>query len=115
MKISTDGVLPQFELGPNLGGLKVLYQRAGVVMRTITMVSAMTSAWATSGTVRAVFGGSAAAFFGTALLIGVLWMVFDYVALIPSEQTFRNGQSERTERSPLKNDTEAILKELRDE
>lgn len=112
MKISRDGVLPQFEIGPRLGGMKMLYQRSGVVMRTITMISAMTSAWATSETVRNAFGESPVAFFGIAFVIGVVWMGIDYTVIIPSEQSFNQGQSQRSERSPLKQDTEDISTQL---
>ena len=112
MKTNDEGPIPQVELGPHLGGVKRLYQRAGVVMNSITMVSAMTSAWATSATVRATFGDSVFAFFGTAALLGIAWVVFDYAVLLPSEQTFNNNQRETPERSPMKRDTEAILRRL---
>lgn len=115
LTISRNGPLPQLELGPHLGAMKRLYQRAGVVMNTITMLSAMTGAWATSGTLRRVFYGDPRLFFGTVAIVGVLWVVFDYMVLLPSEETFNNGQGERAERSPLKRDTEAILRHLKEE
>lgn len=112
MKISRDGPLPQFELGPHLGGFKVLYQRSGIIARMITMTSAMTAAWSTNQTLRDVFLGSFLVFMAAAGAVLCLWMVFDYVALMPSEQNFRQGQAHRSERSPLKRDTERILDEL---
>lgn len=112
MKFSRDGPLPQFELGPHLGGLKVLYQRSGIIARMITMTSAMTAAWSTSGTLRGVFLGSFALFMAAAFVVLLGWMVVDYVLILPSEQSFQQGQSERAERSPLKRDTENIRERL---
>lgn len=112
MKISRNGPIPQLELGPHLGSFKVLYQRSGVVMRTITLVAALTSAWSTTPPLRSFFLDSSALYFGAVLLVGLLWMVVDYTAILPSEQSFRQGQSQRSERSPLKQDTERILNRL---
>lgn len=112
MKISRDGPIPQLELGPHLGGLKTLYQRSGIVARLITMVSAMTAAWSTNPALQNIFYNSFALFLLAAVVILLGWMVFDYMFVIPSEQSFRQGQSQRSERSPLKNDTEEILDRL---
>lgn len=113
MKISRDGPLPQFELGPHLGGLKVLYQRAGsLVFQPITMVSAMTGAWATSQTVRDLFMNSLIAYFGSVVVLGFVVMTAYYMFILPSEQSFNQVQSQRPERSPLKQDTENIREEL---
>jgi hypothetical protein len=112
MKISRDGVLPQVELGPRLGGLKVLYQRAGsLVFQPVTMVSAMGAAWSTTPALQAVFGSFlvfvlAVAMFGLAVMGGY------YIIVLPAEQRFNQVQSQRSERSPLKRDTEAILAAL---
>jgi len=113
MKISQSGLIPQFELGPRLGGLKMLYQRSGIIARMITMLSAMTAAWSTTPILRNVLG-TFINFVIVASIILVLWMVFDYVALIPSEQNFVQGQAQRSERSPIKQDTEEILDRLED-
>lgn len=112
MKISWNGPLPQLELGPHLGGLKVLYQRSGIIARMITMVSAMTAAWSTNAALRNIFFNSFLAFLAAAVLVLLVWMVVDYMFLIPSEQSFRQGQAHRTERSPLKRDTEEIIDRL---
>lgn len=115
MKLTTDGPLPQVELGPHLGGLKVLYQRAGgLVFQPITMVSAMTGAWATSPMVRDLFANSLVLYFGSVALLGVIVMAVYYMLILPSEQSFSQVQSQRPERSPLKRDTEALLTEVRE-
>lgn len=113
MKISRDGPLPQFELGPHLGGLKVLYQRAGsLVFQPITMVGAMMGAWGTNPGIRELFLNSLLVYFGTVAVVGVITVTLYYVAILPSEQSFNQGQSQRPERSPLKRDTEAIRSEV---
>jgi hypothetical protein len=100
------------ELGPHLGGAKSLFQRSGIVARMITMASAMSAAWSTTPLLRDVFLESFL-LFGLAA-VGALgaWMVVDYTVILPSEQTFRQGQAHRSERSPVKRDTEQILAEL---
>lgn len=111
--MSRKGVLPQFELGPHIGGLKVLYQRAGsLVFQPITMAGAMMGAWGTNPEIRRLFLHSPLIYFGTVVLVGVLTTAFYYVAILPSEQSFNQGQGQRAERSPLKRDTEAIRAEL---
>lgn len=113
MKTNNDGPIPQFELGPKLGGLKVLYQRSGsLVFQPVTMVSAMVGAWSTSPTVRDLFLGSIVLYFGSVFVLGGLAMTAYYVAILPSEQRFNQTQSQRSIRSPLKRDTEAIRDEL---
>lgn len=115
MKLSRDGWLPQVELGPRLGGLKVLYQRAGsLVFQPITMVGAMQAAWSTTPSLQAVFADSLLAYYGSVVLLGLAVMGFYYMVVLPSEQTFNQVQAHRSERSPLKRDTEAILDELRE-
>lgn len=111
MKISRSGLIPQFELGPRLGGLKMLYQRSGIIARMITMLSAMTAAWSTTPILRNIFG-SFTTFVIAAAIVLVFWMAFDYIVLLPSEQNFIRGQAERSERSPVKRDTEAIIEDL---
>lgn len=105
-------ILPQWELGPRLGGLKVLLQRGGFLMQMITMGSAMISAWATSRTLRSVFLDSVALYFASTALLIAVWLVVYYSVILPSEQTFNQTQSQRPERSPLKRDTEQILDRL---
>jgi len=105
-------ILPQWELGPRLGGLKVLLQRGGFLMQMITMGSAMISAWATSRTLRAVFLDSVTLYFASTALLIAVWLVVYYSVILPSEQTFNQTQSQRPERSPLKRDTEQILERL---
>jgi len=108
MKISHDGALPQLELGPAIGGAKSLFQRSGIVMRPITMLSAMSAWWATSQGLRSVFGGSYALFLATAAGLILGWMLVDYILIYPSEQTFRQNQAHTEERSPLKRDHEEL-------
>lgn len=105
-------LLKQHELGPRLGGLKVLFQRSGIVMHAITMVSAMGSFWATSPALRAIFRGYVGIYYGAAAFGIFVWILFYYKWVLPSEQTFNQVQSQRPERSPLKRDTEAILEYL---
>lgn len=110
MKITRDGWLPQVELGPRIGGLKVLYQRAGsLVFQPITMVGAMQAAWSTTPALQALFGGYLWAYYGSVVLLGFAVMGLYYMAILPSEQTFNQVQAHRSERSPLKRDTEEIL------
>lgn len=114
MKTSNDGPLPQFELGPHLGGLKVLYQRAGsLLFQPVTMAGAMMGAWGTNPGIRELFLNSLLLYFGSVVLMGGIVITVYYVAILPSEQSFNQGQSQRPERSPLKQDTEAILEEVR--
>ena len=115
MKISRNGPIPQIELGPHLGGLKTLFQRSGIISRMITMLSAMSAAWSTSATIRQLFGGEFVLFVGAAVAALGGWMVVDYALILPSEQSFRQGQAHRSERSPVKRDTERILDEIGDE
>lgn len=113
MKVSRDGPLPQFELGPHVGGLKVLYQRAGsIIFQPITMVGAMMGAWGTNPGIRELFFGSLLLYFGSVAAVGLVWVTIYYVAVLPSEQSFNQGQSQRSERSPLKRDTEAIQSQI---
>jgi hypothetical protein len=112
MQVSWDGPLPQVELGPHLGGAKTLFMRSGIVTRMITMLSAMSAAWSTSHTLRSLFAGSYFLFVGAALLVMGGWMVFDYVLILPSEQSFRQGQAHREERSPLKRDHDEMMQRL---
>lgn len=104
MKISRDSIVPQVELGPRLGGFKQLFQRTGIVVRPITMFSAMAAAWSTTAEIQALFG-SFAVFALTAVAGMGAWMAFDFVVLYPSEQTFNQEQSQRPERSPTRRDT----------
>lgn len=112
MKISSNGRIPQLELGPYVGGVKLLFQRSGIVTRLITMISAMSAFWSTNNTLRSLFGGNYPLFIGSALLVMAVWMVFDYVVILPSEQNFRQGEAHTKERSPLKRDHEEILRKL---
>lgn len=112
MKLSWDGPLPQVELGPHLGGAKTLFMRSGIVTRMITMLSAMSAAWSTSGALRGLFLDSYALFVGAALVAMGLWMVVDYMLILPSEQAFRQGQAHREERSPLKRDHDEMKRQL---
>lgn len=113
MKISRDGPLPQFELGPHVGGLKVLYQRAGsIIFQPVTMTSAMMAAWGTNTAIRELFFNSLLLYFGSLTVVGLVWAAIYYSCVLPSEQSFNQGQSQRPERSPLKRDTEAIQTQI---
>lgn len=119
MKISRDGLVPQLEpvgrLGEwqtRLGGVKRLLQRSNIPLQLVIMANTSIAAWETSPTLRAVFYHDAR-LYAAAMAVGMaLWMVFDFVALIPGEQNWGQTQSQRPERSPLKRDTEAIRKTL---
>lgn len=76
------------------------------------MTSAMAAAWSTNAVIRDAFRNSFALFMLAAVAVLGLWMVVDYALILPSEQSFQQGQSQRPERSPLKNDTEEILRLL---
>lgn len=113
MKVSRDGPVPQLELGPHIGGMKVLYQRAGsLLFQPVTMIGAMFGAWGTNPGIRALFQNSLILYFGSVTLAGVFVMMGYYMAVLPSEQSFNQGQSQRAERSPLKRDTETIREQL---
>lgn len=115
MKISRDGVIPQLEPEGKgrrwlirLGGAKRLFQRSGIIMRPITMFGAMTSAWATYQPLQALFQNSILLFFGVVSVLIGAFMVTYYAVLISAEQAWGQTQSQRSSRSPLKRDTEAI-------
>jgi len=112
MKLNRNGRIPQLELGPYIGGAKLLFQRSGIVTRLITMISAMSAFWSTNATLRELFGGQYAMFIGAALALMGVWMVFDYTVILPSEQNFRQGEAHTEERSPLKRDHEDIKRRL---
>lgn len=120
MKISRDGVIPQLEPAGRgrkwmlrVGGAKRLFQRsAGVVMQPITMLGAMTSAWATYAPLRDLFLGSTMVYFGGVFALIAVWMAVYYSAILSSEQGWGQSQSQRAERSPLKSDTEEILERV---
>lgn len=121
MKISRDGVVPQLEptgrgrrLLIRLGGAKRILQQSSFPMQAVTMVNASISAWATSQTLRSVFGGSFALFAGSVTTLLLVWLLVYFSVLLPGEQAWGQGQSQRTERSPLKRDTEAIRDRLDD-
>jgi len=114
MKISSDGRVPQLELGPYIGGAKLLFQRSGIVTRLITMISAMSAFWSTNNTIRAAFQGNYVAFIAAAFVAMGVWMIFDYTVIFPSEQNFRQNEAHTEERSPLKRDHERILQRLKD-
>lgn len=118
MKISRDGVLPQVEpvgrVGTwlvRLGAAKRLFQRSGILSRMITMWSAMTAAYSTTPLLQDVFGSLIGFLVAGTLMLGV-YGGLDYMGLMPGEQRFGQTQSQRPERSPLKQDTEAILERL---
>lgn len=118
MKISRDGILPQLEPVGNLGRWQVrlgaakrLFQRSGILSRMITMWSAMTAAYSTTPLLQDVFGSLMWFLVAGTGALGV-YGAFDYIGLMPGEQAFGQTQSQRSERSPLKRDTEAILERL---
>lgn len=118
MKISRDGVLPQLEpvgsLGRwqiRLGAAKRLFQRSGVLSRMITMWSAMTAAFSTTPLLQDFFGSLLGFLVAGTAILG-LYSTADYIGLMPGEQAFGQYQSQRSERSPLKRDTEKILDQL---
>lgn len=120
MKISRDGVIPQVEpVGRvgiwqvRLGAAKRLFQRSGILSRMITMWSAMTAAYSTTPVLQGVFG-SLTGFLVAGTLMLAVYGGLDYMGLMPGEQRFGQTQSQRAERSPLKEDTEAILSRLND-
>lgn len=112
MKISSNGRIPQLELGPYIGGAKLLFQRSGIVTRMITMLSAMSAFWSTNNTIRVAFSGNYVLFIATAFIAMGLWMIFDYTVVFPSEQNFRQNEAHTKERSPLKRDHREILRRL---
>lgn len=118
MKFSRDGVIPQLEpegwVGTwqtRLGGARRLFQRSGIVSRPITMWGAITAAWGSFDPLQTAFP-SYGVFVGAAFLILGLWGIVDFAGIMPGEQKFGQTQSQRTERSPLKRDTEEILTRL---
>ena len=119
MKVSRDGWLPQVEpegrfegVLVRLGGAKRIIQQSSFPMQAVTMVNASISAWATSAGLRSLFQHSAL-LFAAVVLTGLLgWMAAYFSFILPGEQAWGQGQSQRTERSPLKQDTEAILERL---
>lgn len=119
MKISRRGWIPQLEpdgkLGvwlTRLGGAKMLVQRSGVVANKITMVSALSAAWATNPGIQDVFFGSFALYIGSAFAAIAIYGLIDHACILPGEQGYTQEQAHQAERSPLKRDTEEILERL---
>lgn len=119
MKISRDGFLPQLEpegwaepVLVRVGGAKRIIQQSSFPMQALTMANASISAWATSEWLRGLFLNSALLFAATVTLALGLWMTAYFVAILPGEQAWGQGQGQRSERSPLKRDTEAIRAQL---
>lgn len=119
MKISRDGWVPQLEpegsaepVLVRLGGAKRIMQQSSFPMQAVTMVNASIGAWAASAWLRGVFWNDARLFAFTVGLGLIAWMVAYFSVILPGEQAWGQGQSQRTERSPLKRDTEEILTRL---
>ncbi len=119
MKISRRGWIPQLEpdgrLGvwlTRLGGAKMLVQRSGVVANKITMVSALSAAWATNPTIQDAFFGSFILYIGSAFAAIGVYGIIDHAVILPGEQGYTQEQAHQAERSPLKRDTEEILERL---
>jgi len=119
MKISRDGWLPQLEPEGSaegflvrLGGAKRIVQQSSFPMQAVTMVNASISAWATSAGLRDLFWNDVRIFAGVVTAGLIAWMVAYFSVILPGEQAWGQGQSQRTERSPLKQDTEDIISRL---
>lgn len=107
----------QIEPGPItkwLGGVYCMIQRSGVVINSITLVASMGAFYSTNETLQAVFP-SFFGFIAAAVGLVAVWMVLFYILLLPLVVGFNQSEAHKTpERSPLKNDTERIIKILED-
>lgn len=119
MKLSDDGLIPQVEPEGGvenalvrMGGAKRLLQRSSFPMQSFVMFNTSVTVWVTSPTVRSWFMNDIRLFVATVALGFMVWFLADWALLIPGEQAWNQGQSQRSERSPLKRDTEAIRERL---
>lgn len=119
MKISRDGILPQVEpvgwMEPilvRLGAGKRILQQSSFPMQALVLVNTSISSWSTNAGVRTFFHNDARLYALTVTLALAGWMGVYYTAILPGEQGFGQGQSQRADRSPLKRDTEDILSRL---
>lgn len=109
MKISRDGVVPQIEPDGGrwsdwqvrLGGMKRLLQSTNFPMQAIVVGNTSVTVWVTSEWLRALFFGEPALYAATVGLAMVAWLSVYYTVLMPGEQAWGQGQSQRVERSPL--------------
>lgn len=116
MRISREGLIPQIEPGPNarrLGGVYQLVQRTGVPVRILNTLMLGQILWSSTPWVRQFFPNIFALYAALAVLVGG-YMVFDLSVILPFQQGFSQYQSQRSQRSPLKQDTEKILERLDD-
>lgn len=119
MKISRDGFVPQVEpdgghagLQTRLGGLKRLLQSTNFPMQAIVVGNTSITVWVTSQWLRRLFLNDPR-LYALAVAVALLsWLAVYYIVILPGEQAWGQGQSQRVERSPLKTDTEHIRKEL---
>ena len=119
MKISRDGVVPQIEpdggaasLQVRLGGLKRLLQSTNFPMQAIVVGNTSITVWVTSDWLRTLFFNEPLLYALTVLVSLVAWLALYYIVILPGEQSWGQGQSQRPTRSPLKRDTEHIIQRL---
>lgn len=119
MKISRDGFLPQLEpegwaepVLVRLGGAKRIIQQSSFPMQAITMVNASIGAWSTSAWLRNLFWNDVRVFALMVTFSLIAWMTAYFTAILPGEQAWGQGQGQRSERSPLKRDTEEIIERM---
>lgn len=114
VRISREGLIPQIEPGPmarRLGGVYQLVQRSGVPIRILNTGMLGSVLWSTSPMVRNIFPNILVLYAVLVIAVGV-YMIGDLSIILPFQQGFSQHQSQRSERSPLKRDTEEILDHL---
>lgn len=119
MKISRDGFVPQIEpdggyaaMQTRLGGFKRLLQSTNFPMQAIVVGNTSITVWVTSEWLRALFYNDPRLYALTVAVALVSWLSVYYVVILPGEQAWGQGQSQRIERSPIMRELKAIREQL---
>lgn len=119
MKISRDGFVPQIEpdggyaaMQTRLGGFKRLLQSTNFPMQAIVVGNTSITVWVTSEWLRALFLGDPRLYALTVMLGLTGWLAVYYVVILPGEQAWGQGQSQRVERSPFMRELVALREQV---
>lgn len=122
MKISRDGVVPQIEpdgghagIQTRLGGLKRLLQSTNFPMQAIVVSNTSITVWVTSEWLRALFLNDPRLYALAVAVAMTAWLSLYYVVILPGEQAWGQGQSQRVERSPIMRKLEQIQENQEDD
>lgn len=116
MKISRDGIVPQIEPDGGrwanwqvrLGGMKRLLQSTNFPMQAVVVGNTSVTVWVTSQWLRSLFFGEPLLYAATVAVGLFAWLSAYYTVLMPGEQAWGQGQSQRVERSPIMQELQSI-------